>query len=542
MSLRTRFFLPIIAFALVLLAGCGGSGSNTPVAPPGGGFSNSNLSGTYVFSFSGTDTVNQIFFTAAGTFTADGNGGISAGTIDINDAGYTQATIGNNSGYAITADGRGRGTLVTNNVGTIGIDFVLNSNSHGMIMRFDQNGTGSGTLDLQDSTVAQSNLTNYAFAMSGVDSSGNPLVTEGMFSLGGTSTIGAGGIEDFNDSGVSNALTGLALTGTVSVGANGPGTATLTAATSPFGTLTFDVWTIDATHLKLIEIDGVELLSGDAYTQQTTLSSGPLVYTMTGLDTSGALFAAGGYVNYSGPSTLTAGLEDINDSGTVNQSPSVTGSLTATANTGRYAITLSGLFNGVGTTNGSYSFTGYPFTAGGATGVLLMETDGQGVTSGTAMVQTAQTFTSGQGVAFNLTGANAGGEVDDIAEFTANSDGTLSNGIIDENDENTGAGEVVAFKQGLGTGGTYTYDSPATGRGVLIYPSTNTTYNGSLGLAYYVVNSSTALFIEGDSGQVGVGTFALQSTTASQAAVSRTQAHLSTLRAIAAAKVKKRKS
>ena len=170
-----------------------------------------------------------------------------------------------------------------------------------------------------------------------------------------------------------------------------------------------------------------------------------------------------------------------------------------------------------------------------------METDGLGVTGGTAMLQTAQTVTAGQGFAFNLTGANAGGEVDDIAEFTLNSAGTLSNGIVDENDENGTSGEVVAFKQALGTGGTYTYDSPATGRGVLTYPSTNSTYNGSLGLAYYVANSSTALFIEGDTGQVGVGAFSVQSTSASQAAVSRTQAHLSTLRAIVAARRSKHK-
>ena len=59
---------------LAVLAGCGGSsGTANPVAPPSGGFSNSNLNGTYVFSISGTD-VNGTPYAMVGTFTANGSG------------------------------------------------------------------------------------------------------------------------------------------------------------------------------------------------------------------------------------------------------------------------------------------------------------------------------------------------------------------------------------------------------------------------------------------------------------------------------------
>src|SRR5271167_194573 len=82
MSLRNRLVLPVILFALAMLAACG-SGSTPVVPPPTGGFSNTNLNGTYVFSTSGSD-VNGVFIAIAGVFTASG-GTIQSGTMDVND-------------------------------------------------------------------------------------------------------------------------------------------------------------------------------------------------------------------------------------------------------------------------------------------------------------------------------------------------------------------------------------------------------------------------------------------------------------------------
>jgi hypothetical protein len=74
--------------------------------------------------------------------------------------------------------------------------------------------------------------------------------------------------------------------------------------------------------------------------------------------------------------------------------------------------------------------------------------------------------------------------------------------------------------------GTYTPDSPATGRGLITAPTTGSlgTSLGALNLEYYVVDSSTVLFIDVDStsvdaGQLGVGTFEAQSTPGAGAAV-----------------------
>ena len=85
MSLRNRLMLPAILVSLAALAACGGgSSSNPPVnPPPSGGFGNSNLNGTYVFSVAGSDVLGN-FVTMMGTFTADGQGNITAGVIDVN--------------------------------------------------------------------------------------------------------------------------------------------------------------------------------------------------------------------------------------------------------------------------------------------------------------------------------------------------------------------------------------------------------------------------------------------------------------------------
>jgi hypothetical protein len=124
--------------------------------------------------------------------------------------------------------------------------------------------------------------------------------------------------------------------------------------------------------------------------------------------------------------------------------------------------------------------------------------------------------------------------VDDIAEFTANSGGVLTDGLIDENDEGS-----TLFDQALGTGGTYTFDASNSGRGELTYPGTDATLIGDLNLVFYVANNSTVIFIEEDEGQASVGTFELQTgggakAAQSKAALSTTASHFSTLRAVAA--------
>src|SRR6266567_2836504 len=283
MSLRNRLVLSIIFSCFAVLTGCGGGGiSHVITPPPSGNFSNSNLNGTYVFSVIGSD-VNGFPLQLTGTLTADGNGSVTGGAFDLNNPnglGVGNLSIGSGSTYGVTADGRGTATVNTSS-GTFGFDFVLTSSEHGLITEFDNGGTGSGALDLQ-TAVSQTQLAQpYAVSLTGFDSGLSPMSTLAAFTLDGTGTM-TNGVQDVNDS--ETVLTQLTLGGTLLVGATGaPSVAQLVTQTT-LGTLSFDVYVIDANHLKFIETEGAAFLVGDAFPQQTSVAAATNVFTVAGVD------------------------------------------------------------------------------------------------------------------------------------------------------------------------------------------------------------------------------------------------------------------
>src|SRR5262249_38518682 len=77
-----RFLLIVMsAVTLSALLGCGNDSSSNGVVPPSG-TNNSLLQGQYAFEFAGQNSGG--FLTAVGSFTADGQGNISAGLEDVN--------------------------------------------------------------------------------------------------------------------------------------------------------------------------------------------------------------------------------------------------------------------------------------------------------------------------------------------------------------------------------------------------------------------------------------------------------------------------
>lgn len=505
MSARNGFVLLLALSTLSLFVACGGSSAPAPVAPPSGGFTTSNFSGTYVVAISGADlnqsAQSESFFAIVGTMTVDGMGNISGGTVDINDpdiGGFFPAQSLSASTYTITSDGRGKGTLATPE-GNFAIDFVLTSNGHGLITRFDSGGSGSGTLDLQ-TTTSQSALTALTISLTGTDNqSANLVGGVGAFNLDSNGNITTGDM-DYNDGGSSAGLFNLGLTGSVVLSSGNFGTAVFNTS-SIFPTLAFDVWAIDSTHLKLIETDTGAVLAGDAFTQQTSIADGPSAFTMAGSDSSGVAVAVGGLATWSA-NAITSAIEDYNDNGTANSVPSFTGTCTTTSAVGRCNLALTGFSNGVAQ---SFIFAAYPSSGG----VQLLEIDSLGFLQGAGYAQSASSFAASQGYGLNLSGDN-GGEVDDIAEFTADSTSAspnMSPGLMDEND--IGApNPTEAFI------GTYTPDSSGDGRGSILVPTLK--YGiGGLGAEYYVVNSSTMLVLETDISQIAVGSFQLQSASSS---------------------------
>jgi len=537
MSARKGFVLLLLLSALVFLAGCGSSGSGLTigVAPPSGAFSNSNLDGTYVFSVSGTD-FNGFAYAIVGTFTANGQGGngkggITGGSIDMNDGGFATSTpvvaplvdsaISSNSTYIVGKDGRGTATLIVPANpfgGSITLDFVLQNSFHGLVTEFDDNATGSGTIDVVTPTPVASG--SYAFSLSGSSvSSGEPFATAGNFSVGDGGSLS--GLEDFNNSGLiaypRETLSGILVLG--------PSTTTFTTLdTEQFGSLTFDVYPIDSTHFKFIETDTFAILSGDAYSQTSTaMPIGPMAFTLMG-DLTGGPFAAGGFMVIDSGGTIDpTSTEDYNANGNVSPAPGTFSGAWAGGGTGRYTL-------GTTTFVGGSSYAAYPSSGG----LLLLEIDTSGITTGAAYPQDqpVPTLAASQGYGLNLTGINLGAseeaqfpiEVDDIAEFTANSSGMTITGVIDENADPEGNAGFGAPFPGIGLSGTYVVPD-SNGRGQV--PSatacsgSNCTLNGGFALTFYSVDGTTFPFIETDNGQVAAGVFVLQDASATSPSLAK---------------------
>jgi hypothetical protein len=487
-----RVFLALAATtSLFFAAGCGSSNKINQPNPVG--FNASSLTGTYVFSSAGEDG-NGAFIAVAGALVANGSGGITGGTMDVVDAEVTptspvaQSITGS---YTVSSDGRGQ-AKVSSSAGSFTFDFVLSSSSHGLVTEFDGNATGSGTIDLQTSVASQSQLAgSYAFSIAGIDASVSSFASAGSFTLNSSGTITAG-VEDFNDA--ATPFAGETLTGTVTLGSGtGPGAITLT---SSFGALTFDFYPIDATHLKLIETDyTTAILAGDAFSQTgASIPTGSMVFTTSGGLT--APIATGGFMTSDGTGNFSSGTEDVNNNGAVAQ-VSFTGSEAAGGSVGgRVLVNLSGFVPAT-------QWVVYPSSGG----LLILEIDSLNISLGAAYAQSSQTIGASQNYGLNLSAFNTSGdfEEDDIAQFATTSSGF--NGIVDINDDTD-----LSFD--LALAGTYTLDSPATGRGEA---TTTASGSGFVSYDFYVVDSSTALLLETDTNQIGTGTFVLQSASGSVA-------------------------
>ncbi|HEY1659515.1 MAG TPA: hypothetical protein VGG14_14270 [Candidatus Sulfotelmatobacter sp.] len=527
MSARNGFVLLVALSALMFLGACGNNGGQAiGTAPPSGAFSQSSLNGAYVFSASGEDSGGAPY-AMAGTLTANGSGGITGGAVDINDLQATpvaNTAVNNNSVYTIGADGRGTITIgVANNplTGNISFDFVLQDSSHGLITGFDDNYSGSGTIDLQSSSPTPTGT--YAFSLSGAEvvssTSLADVATVGNFTVGAGNAIG--GLIDLNINGVTGSgyadetVSG----GTLTLGPTSTPATTL-PTTSSLGTLTFDAIAIDPNHLKFIEMDSGLNLSGDAYSQTAaTIPDGNLAFTLSGF-TSGGDEVAGGIMMASGGTISASSIEDFNEDGGTQASTFTAPQLFSgtyapgsadPANSGRNVIDLSGF------TGGLTELAAYPSTGG----VLLLEIDGTGgLILGAGYTQSSTAFAATEGYGLNLSGQNAsaGAEVDDIAEFTAASSGSTITGVIDENSPAVGPNEGITLSG--------TYVSPdSNGRGQISATagnSSNSTVNGGFDLTFYTVDGTTFPFIESDAdGQTATGVFVEQNPTDSGSAAAK---------------------
>src|ERR1035437_4574413 len=220
-------------------------------------FSLTNTGGNYSFYLSGLEAINggPNFYALLGSVTVDGNGNVLAGEQDYNDAfGLTSPEPPGDKipGGTLTVDGTGQGTLtlITDNAAlgvsgteTLGVQFV--NTKHALIVQFDGSATSSGSMDLQ--TLPSTLSGNYAFTLSGVDTSYFSVVAGGVFSISGTAM--QNGLLDVDDAGV--VTLGTPFTGTISApDAFGRGTITGTGIA-----ITIKYYIVGPEAIRIIDVD-----------------------------------------------------------------------------------------------------------------------------------------------------------------------------------------------------------------------------------------------------------------------------------------------
>lgn len=435
-------------------------------------FSNANVGGRYAFLFSGTD--GNGFFIAAGSFYADGGGNISSGAEDLSDAAGA-SSFGFTGTYTVGPDGRGTASLSSGDT----LVFVLSTTGLGTITEFDSFAVGSGDILAQDTSAFSPSAMqgSYAFLLDGADPSGYALSAVGKFAADASGGISSG-LEDINDGG---SLANYAFAGSYTApDGSGRGTAYI----NNNGVVSsFAFYIVSRNQIIFIETDYFPALLGIADRRSSSsFSNGVLsnyyVFGGGGVTVNGADAGVGEFFA-NGNGTITSGVEDANDGGSVIQNTAFSGSY-QTASSGRGTAALG---SSLGTSN-------YIFYAVSPSLSLFIGSDAGEVISGNIESHAGSGYSDAslQGSYGFLFSGNA---TTAVAQVTAN-----------------GAGTVFGAED-LNQSGTLTTDAPlsgsysvqANGRGT----ATINDFAGSTHFAFYIVSGNRVRAVETDSSLVFSG-------------------------------------
>src|SRR5689334_3149091 len=232
-----------------LLASCGGGSNN---ATPGSNATPAvaQLNGTFVFSANGSDPADGAYF-VAGSFTADGKGGIT-GIEDLNLGSGVDSSVPFTGTYQVDAVGT---VAVTVSDGTGIPTFFTFSVPKSSSVKLNYNGTGTGTLQAQ-STSGFTNVGTFAFTLNG---QGEGTVTgSGSFTTNAAGSF-ASGTENFQDG--TFARNSAALSGTLSPSfSGGRGMAVI-------GSDMFSYYVVSPNQIVLAGLDSNTLIFGTATKQ-----------------------------------------------------------------------------------------------------------------------------------------------------------------------------------------------------------------------------------------------------------------------------------
>ncbi len=453
--------------------------------------SNATVAGTYVFGFASSAVSG--FGAEAGVISLDGIGNITGGSFDQSGtvAGPVAITGGT---YTMSSDGRGTAVVQTSQ-GPIAWQFAAATNQKIYVARLTASGiTETGTLDRQNSATAAMNG-GYSLRLAGAStgSTASAFAMVGSLATDGTSTVTSSLADAVVGGTVTSKFTG---TGSYTPpAATGRGTLTLA---SSFGNQTFVYYTVDSTHLKIVETDGVQLAGGDLYRQ----AAGPfsassfnerVAFTVSGFK--GTVFnAVGGLFTMNG----TSGITNRQLDGVTQTVFDTQGSYLVTdPGTGRTTVSWT-VNNGVTAT-----YVMYPIAGGG---FVVLEADGAAVEQGLALQQTISApsvFSLAGDLTMGLSGYEANATTPEAVNgsLVVNTQGALS-GTLD-----TASSSGVSVNAELQIG-SFTV-ALSNGRGIATILATSPTLPNAT-LIFYIVDTNNALVLESDSNRVLAGSFARQ--------------------------------
>ncbi|HUC42390.1 MAG TPA: hypothetical protein VL913_01470, partial [Candidatus Micrarchaeaceae archaeon] len=532
-----------------VIGGSSGTYNAPPFPPPGGqvvvkavdntnqatgtalvtiAYGNASLSGTYSFGYTGDD--GSGFFTIAGSMALDGNGNVTGGVVDATDLNgvifqATPITAGAGSVYLVGTNGLAQINFVVNGT-TLILEAALTTNLHGLVINFDGNASGSGTID-QQTTADFGNVTGpYVFTTSGADGGfpAAPLALAGKFTANSGTIPNLNAIVDSNDGFIINGNDGptepdTSLSGSYAQDLNntafGRGTVSLTAGSfttfSGATTITFAYYVVDRTHLRLVEIDNNSFMGGDVYKglpgnnfSNSTLANGNNTFSFGGAASQGQPYTAAGVFASNGTGSVTGGAFSNNSGGTINKLLTVNNcAYTVDPATGRIDLLL-GLKSGSGCAIGhSTDEFAYYQTALAEPSAVAVEIDQNFIASGVAYAQSGSPVAPSGTFAFNLTGVGTSksttGQQDAVGQFLVsgttvpsgtiniNNVGALQSGPIVSNQSNFSA---LAGSFGAGTA-KVSVNLTSGGSGTAVY-----------NLGYFYVDPSTYVLIDLDTTRV----------------------------------------
>jgi hypothetical protein len=465
------------------------------------GYSLSSFTGRFAFSLSGTNASGH--FARAGSFVADGVGGLGGVLEDVTTTtSATSTPLITTGSYTVGSDGRG--TLKLNDGLTpANFNFVLVNGTQLQLIGVDPAETASGQANAQDSgAFLNSPLSalggTYIFDFSGVDGA-KGLSEIGEFTVDGAGHVTSGSL-NVNDSGVATpfqidgtSTTAIACPSPASslssyiVSSNGRGTLTLTTCGGG-PTLNLNFYVVSRGSAKFVGTDSVKQVAGYTSTQDPNASfnasalNGSFSFLLTGSATAGPIATVGNFVA-DGNGNITSGVLDENLNGVpvslVFQAPSPT--------TEKYTVNPNGQGTLTFTTTGrTYTFVFYLGEVGAGSTAVIQESDAGVTSDGNFSLQQGAPFTlaSVQGsYALDSSGVSGAAPQVTSGQLGSNGAGTIVTGVIDTNI----GGTTLTLAQAA----TGSYSAPAaTGR------VTITLTAGALSYVGYIA-SPTQIYILG---------------------------------------------